>query len=169
MSRLWYSSGMTKTIFQWSLLLAVVLVAVGGLAWYLLAPPDLDPQQLPSQAGAPGTIEGTTMYPSEFNPSQRVCAQSVTDPTYERCTDAPEQSGPDAPRFSIKVAPGTYHVYAFLRNPSDLGLTESTRAYYTEFVTCGLLASCPSHARIEVVVGSGQTVVDIRPHDWYSN
>jgi hypothetical protein len=158
---------MTTKVLLWSLLVAMVLVAAGFGAWYLIAPPSLDDGSAMPQTGAPGTIEGTTSYPSEFNPAQRVCAQSVSDPSYERCTDAPEQGGADAPTFSIKVAPGAYYVYAFLRDPSDVGIDESRRAYWTEFVSCGLTASCTSHEKLEVVVRSGQTVRDIRPHDWY--
>jgi hypothetical protein len=159
---------MSATILKYSLVAAVVLVAAVGGAWYLLAPGDIVPDATPTPIGVtPGTIEGSTLYPSEFNPAQRVCAQSVTDPAYERCTDVPEQDGPDAPTFSIKVAPGSYHVYATLQNPGDLGLQEEVRAYWTEFVTCGLHADCPSHARLEVKVQSGRTVTGILPHDWY--
>jgi hypothetical protein len=65
------------------------------------------------------------------------------------------------------VAPGTYRVYAFLRDPGDLGLEESRRAYWTEFVACGLSVDCTSHEILEVEVKSGQTVSGILPHDWY--
>ena len=159
---------MNATILKYSLLGAVVLAAAVAGGWYLVAPTDVAVDSTPSPIGvAPGTIEGWTLYPSEFNPAQRVCAQSVADPAYERCADVPEQEGPESPTFSIKVAPGVYHVYATLRNPGDLGLQEETRAYWTEFVRCGLWADCPSHAKIEVQVASGQTVTGILPHDWY--
>ncbi len=142
------------------------MAAIAAGAWYFLAPPDTAPGIVPAVT-EPGTISGTTLYPSEYNPAQRVCAQSVSDPTYERCTDVPEQLGPDAPEFSVKVAPGTYHVYAFLKDPSDMGLTESRRAYWTEFVLCDMTTDCRSHTYLEVVVGADQTVLDVRPHDWY--
>jgi hypothetical protein len=158
---------MTTKILLWSLLAAAVLVAAGFGAWYLIAPPALDDGSAVPQTGAPGAIEGTTFYPSEYNPAQHVCAQSVTDESYERCTDVPEQDGAVEPVFSIKVAPGTYYVYAYLRDPSDVGIDEARRAYWTAFVSCGLTASCTSHEKLEVVVGPGETVRDIRPHDWY--
>jgi len=41
------------------------------------------------------------------------------------------------------------------------------RAYYSEFVTCGLRVSCPSHAPIVVTVLAGQMVSAVDPHDWY--
>lgn len=158
---------MTAPIFKYSFATAAVIVAVVAGGWYFLDAPAVTPESTPASVGVPGTIEGTTAYPSEFNPAQRVCAQSTTDSGYERCTDVPEQEGPDAPKFSIKVTPGSYHVYAYLRNPADLGLTESHRAYWTEFVRCGTISGCGSHAPLLVVVVSGMTVVDIRPQDWY--
>lgn len=148
--------------------IAIVLVALGSLGWYLFAPVEHQEVGTPMPSGTQaGTISGTTMYPSEFNPAQRVCAQSIKDAGYQRCVDVAEQTGQQVPTFSIKVAPGTYEVYAMIKNPSDLGLTESRRAYWTEFVACGLLASCASHAHIEVKVGSGQAVTGVSPHDWY--
>lgn len=153
---------MNTKLFKAAGLVALVLVALGAGAWYLLAPPDTAPAQLE------GRIEGTTLYPSDYVPAQTVCAQSVDDAAALRCTDAPEGDADTAPRFAIRVPPGTYEVYAFLKNPSDLGLEESPRAYWTEFVRCGLDISCPSHERIPVTVGSGETIIDVFPHDWYN-
>jgi hypothetical protein len=152
----------TSKIFNYALLGAVVLVAAVAGAWYLLAPPD------GQSVAMPGRIEGTTFYPSDFNPAQTVCAQSLDDKTVLKCVDVPEQVGSAAPKFSIKVPAGRYYVYAILEDPSDLGLSESTKAYWTEFVRCGLKSGCPSHQKLEVIVGSGQTIIDIKPHDWYS-
>lgn len=158
---------MTATIFKYSLIAAVALAAAVAGVWYFVAPPDVAPEKTLAPQEEPGTIAGSTSYPSDFNPAQRVCAQSVADENYERCADVPEQEGTLAPTFSIKVTPGSYYVYATLKDPSDMGLQEEVRAYYTEFVTCGLRAGCPSHARLEVVVSSGQTVSGINPQDWY--
>ena len=157
---------MNATIFKYALLLAIVVAARGAGAWYFLAPPKTTPGEVPVLQ-EPGIIKGTTSYPSDFNPAQRVCAQSVTDSSYERCADVPEQEGTVVPTFSIKVAPGTYQVYAFLKDPSELGLDESRRAYWTEFVRCGMTTDCTDHARLDVVVGAAAAVVDIRPQDWY--
>jgi len=41
------------------------------------------------------------------------------------------------------------------------------KAYYSEFVTCGLSVNCPSHKPIPVAVKTGETVNDIDPQDWY--
>ncbi|MCC6934268.1 MAG: hypothetical protein IT406_01050 [Candidatus Yanofskybacteria bacterium] len=152
---------MTANLFKTALIGGVVLVAIIAGAWYFIAPPDAAPIALS------GYIEGTTGYPSEFNPAQVVCAESTTDVALKRCVEAPEQEGGVAPAFRIKVPAGTYRVYATLKDPSDLGLSESGKAYWSAFVTCGFLASCKDHTPLEVVVHSGATASGILPHDWY--
>lgn len=144
-------------------ILAVLLILIGGgfAIYYVTGSPDL-----PTES-APGFIEGTTLYPSEFVPAQRVCAVQ-TDEKAEFCDAAPEGTGPDLPTFRLEVPPGDYYVYALVENPGELNLESSSRAFWTEFVVCGLQASCPSHEPIVVKVRSGETVTDIRPHDWYN-
>lgn len=139
------------------------IAAIGALGWYLFAAP-AEPLET-----AQGTISGTTGYPSEFNPSQRVCAQMVGDSSQEYCVVTSEQTTPDAPTFSIQVPVGTYYVYATLRNPADAGLEDNLTAYWTEFVQCGLHVGCASHAKIPVIVSADETVSEIRPVDWYTN
>lgn len=114
-----------------------------------------------------GMITGTTLYPSDFNPAQTVCAQSVSDTTWTSCVNVPEQSASESPMFSIRVPAGTYWVYSVITNPSEMGLDQSPKAYYTRFVLCGLRFDCTDHTKINVEVGSAQTVTDVRPHDWY--
>ncbi len=41
------------------------------------------------------------------------------------------------------------------------------RAYYSDFVTCGLNVNCPSHQPIAVEALAGKTVT-ADPHDWYN-
>lgn len=111
-------------------------------------------------------IEGTFSYPSEGIPDDLVaCVEGVTvkQPT---CTDqhiSLEPNASVADDFRIAVPPGSYYVYAY--RPSD----PSYKAYYSEFVTCGLSVNCPSHDPITVEVAAGQTVKNIKPHDWYNS
>lgn len=153
---------MKKKASLFSVILVVILAA-GALVWYLFAAPK---EQIQTTNGR---IEGTTGYPSEFNPSQRVCAQTVQDQTREFCVVTSEQTSTDSPTFSIAVPPGTYYVYATLRNPDDLGLEENLTAYWTEYVPCGLHVGCKNHEKIAVTVTPGETVTNIQPHDWYAN
>jgi hypothetical protein len=62
----------------------------------------------------------------------------------------------------LELDPGSYYVYAQL--PGD-----PYKAYYDEFVTCGLKFGCPSHKPIEVVVKAGVNLTAINPHDWYDD
>ncbi|MBW7955895.1 hypothetical protein H3C66_04140 [Patescibacteria group bacterium] len=103
-----------------------------------------------------GFIQGSLSFPSEVLPPQKICAVNTTS-QLETCVEQRQGSS-----YKIEVPAGTYHVYAVtLDNPN-------TRAYYSEFVTCGLLASCPSHEPIEVVVVEGQATREVDPGDWYN-
>lgn len=64
--------------------------------------------------------------------------------------------------YSVDVAaPATYEIYALT------GLHQGYKAYYSEYVTCGMRDGCPSHQRILVPVKAGETVNNINPQDWY--
>lgn len=152
---------MTTNVFNYSLLAAVVIVAAIAGVWYLLDAPEGTPL-------APGRIEGTTSYPSEYLPAQIVCAEPV-DGGESFCTDAPEgYAGELTPPWSIEVPAGDYYIYARLRDPSEIGSDFGDyRAYETAFVRCGMDVACTDHARSVITVGSGATVTDVRPYDWY--
>jgi len=107
-----------------------------------------------------GTIQGQLSFPSEFLPKQRICAVDVNTTT-ELCTETYEGN-----TYTLSVPAGTYHVYAMVLPTPD---TPSIgKAYYSEFVTCGLLATCPSHEPINVTVEAGETTTNVNPGDWYN-
>ncbi len=109
-----------------------------------------------------GYIEGTFIFPSEGIPeTMRACAEN-TENAQITCSGTLKETGLKN-TFSFEVPAGKYRVYA----ESGLEGQQNYKAYYTEFVTCGLLASCPSHEKIIVTVGIDETVSDIMPHDWY--
>lgn len=152
---------MTTNVFKFSVFTGVIIVAVVAAGWYLLAAPDGEPAAL-------GRIEGTTSYPSEYLPSQRVCAEPVSggEPV---CADAPAgYAGELTPPWSIELPAGEYFVWASLADPSEVGSDFGDyRAYYTEFVRCGMEISCTDHSKIAVTVRSGESTGDVSPHDWY--
>jgi hypothetical protein len=152
---------MTTDVFKFSVVGAVVIVAIVFGAWYFLAPPDEAPAM-------PGRIEGTTNYPSEYTPEQVVCAQP-TEGGESLCTEAPAgYAGESTPTWSIEAPAGSYFVYARLKDPSEMGSDFGEyRAYYTAYVLCTSDTDCPDHSKLPVTVTSGQTVSDIAPHDWY--
>lgn len=124
-------------------------------------------------AAAPqtGVIEGSLSYPSDFIPPDvTICAENLgTKKIY--CTNKHLKAKKYQYQVGYKLTapPGDYHVYAYLPDPAKYGATfpKDYRAYYSEFVKCGMSIDCPSHAPIVVKVKSGETVSGIDPQDWY--
>ena len=127
-----------------------------------LNPPKEDAQP-PIQPLQVGTIEGNLSYPSEQIPDLTVCAQDINGSSSPYCTtslinDSKYTAGRG---YMLEVAPGDYYVYSYFIDPVHT-------AYYTEFVTCGLDISCPSHDKIVVHVNNGDHLTNIDPVDWYN-
>ena len=123
----------------------------------------------PSETSSPsagidqsGTITGSVSFPSEVIPDMEVCAENVNS-DQEICTTEilEEVSYTFGKGYRLDVPAGTYTVYAKLPN-------DSYKAYYNEFVTCGLMASCTSHEPIPVEVEVGDIITGIDPQDWYN-
>jgi hypothetical protein len=124
----------------------------------------------PAQVGTPGIIEGSLGYPSEFIPDMTICAENIA--TKERLCTAQHLKGKQyqyGEGYKLKVPPGEYHVYAFLPDPAKIGADypKDYRAYYSEFVKCGMRSECTSHAPVVVRVRSGEHLKKIDPQDWY--
>jgi len=116
-----------------------------------------------------GTVTGQIMYPSDYIPADlNVCAENLGDGTVV-CTAKHLKGKQHRTIYRLDLPPGDYHVYAKLTDAASYGAGYGPdyRAYYSEFVICGLLASCPSHAPIRVRVQAGKTVGSIDPADWY--
>lgn len=112
-----------------------------------------------------GRIEGSLSYPSSQIPQElKVCAINQADQeeycTADHLSDA--EYLPSGLGYVLEVPVGEYQVYAIL--PSNL----EQRAYFSEFVTCGLKVDCPSHQPITVSVYPGITTPEVNPHDWYA-
>jgi len=125
----------------------------------------------PAQKTAPGIIEGSLSHPSEFiPPDMTICAQNIS--TQERLCTARHLKGEQyqyGDGYKLKVPPGAYHVYAYLPDPGKYGASypKDYRAYYSEFVKCGMREECLSHAPVVVRVRSGENLKSIDPQDWY--
>ncbi len=124
-----------------------------------------------AQESRPGIIEGSLAYPSEFIPEDMtICAENLA--TAQRFCTARHLKGKKyryGEGYQLKVPPGEYHVYAYLPDPGKYGAgySKDYRAYYSEFVKCGMREGCASHAPIVVKVKSGQNLKGIDPQDWY--
>ena len=107
-----------------------------------------------------GFITGELSYPSDFIPPDlTVCAIDLAT-RQEHCTSRKTRSGRRY-TYRLEVPAGNYHVFARTKEMSGV------RAFYNEFVTCGLDASCKSHKPIAVSVKAGATAGKINPQDWY--
>jgi hypothetical protein len=120
-------------------------------------------------------ISGEVSYPSESRPEQEVYAIDVNDSSRWFSVTTPPYAGqgtggtaspsPDPGKsYSIQVPPGTYHVVAYIKTDTP---GTSGPGLYSEYVRCGLRASCSDHTLIDVTVAAGQTRTEIDPADWY--
>lgn len=138
--------------------------AVEKLAWVRLSVTEPS-----AQSGATATISGTFSYPSDHIPSDlEVCAEGV-DSKAQYCT-ARKIMAKTETRYELNVPPGRYHVFARhsdRQSASAENMDPDYRAYYSDFVTCGLNVNCPSHQPIAVEALAGKTVT-ADPHDWYN-
>ncbi len=152
---------MTPELLKYTLKVSIGVVIISVVAWFVGT-------QLQPASIATGTIEGSTNYPSEYLPEQIVCAEPVSGGA-ETCVVVPAGDPQlTAPAWALQVAPGQYYVSAKVKDPgaigSDLG---EYRAYYTKYVTCGLMYECKDHGKIVITVEPGKTVTGITPYDWY--
>lgn len=141
-----------------------------GQGRLVLPSPASQPETTPSPENSTspsiqtGIIEGSLSYPSEGIPeAMKICAEEVSA-KQQFCADKHIK----APKYQygigyqIQVPAGSYEVFAFLPD------TPAQKAYYSEFVICGLSADCPSHKPIKVIVEPGKTTDKIDPQDWYA-
>ncbi len=120
-------------------------------------------------AGGKGFIEGSLGYPGDSIPKGvEVCAENMETKKLS-CTKTQIQDRQYKYNvgYKMEIASGKYTVYATVPTATWKGY----KAYYSEFVTCGLNnigGSCTSHKPVEVVVGDNKTVTDVNPYDWYN-
>lgn len=122
----------------------------------------LPPTETPIPTATPqstGSISGKLGYPSEGIPPLRIVAFNILTGEYYWQNTILNQS-----YYSFEEMPvGNYYVLAYkISNPS-----QTFFAAYSEFVTCGLQAGCPSHALIVVEVKPGMETTNVDPIDWY--
>jgi hypothetical protein len=115
-----------------------------------------------AQPANTGAITGLVAYPAEGHPAMTICAFGATDRSVHYCVDLPQATTPPKSPYTISgLRPGTYHVFAYAAGNERAG------GAYTEYVRCGLRASCSDHTLVDVVVRAGESVRDIEVSDWY--
>lgn len=110
-----------------------------------------------------GTVVGSISYPSESIPEGlTVCAENASTKrpycTSEQVKDSKFTYGVG---YKLSLPEGVYTIYATV--PEN-----ETKAYYSEYVTCGLRSECTSHLPIEINVKAGSILNSIDPQDWYA-
>ena len=129
----------------------------------------LFPAQAKESAPQTANITGVLSYPSDIDlPGMIVCAEAV-DSRSIHCTDKRipnRRSGKVT--YKLRVPAGSYYVFATIVNGEEpVEDVRGYKAYYSEFVKCGLSTNCPSHEPVKVTVRAGQTLTGIDPADWY--
>ena len=164
----------------------IAIIVAGGAIWWLSKSSAESAQNVPtteaprapqgdaaSQEGVEqstdeseeaGTITGSLTYPSEaFPPDMEVHATNIDTNQDYISTDRIEGSQYKyGTGYKLDVPAGRYYVYGLLRSqPND-------RAYYNQFIKCGMAIECTDQSKIEVVVKQGQSTEDIMVGDWWN-
>lgn len=120
---------------------------------------------LGASAQGNGKIRGKLTYPSEFIPSDMVVCVESTERTV--CSNSRQKFGyvfkvnRASAKYEVSLPPGKYYIYGKTRE------MRGVKAYYNEFVKCGMSVDCRSKRLIRITVRSGRTVSGITVGDWY--
>jgi len=104
-----------------------------------------------------GTISGTIKYPEEKIPALLVCAVNLKTEK-KQCV----QTLPNTPSYALRVPEGDYWVYSKLEDDPV-----KRKAWYSEFLECGLLPECKDHSPVTVAVMNDE-IAEAHPNDWYA-
>jgi len=113
-----------------------------------------------------GTIEGSLSYPGESIPSDlQVCAENIFYNDQIYCADQiiNDSKYTNSTGYTIEAPVGSYYVYSYIPSAPD------NKAYYTEFVECGLSVDCTSHDKLIIDVYPDETTDKVDPIDWYQS
>lgn len=131
--------------------------------------PTATPEATPTPTES-GFIRGTMAYPSDGIPGGMVACAENQETKETACTDG-RNSWEARVSYTLKVPPGRYYVYGKLLPGGDDSAEgmRGVRAYYTEFMKCGMGANCNSHKRIPLEVSAGESLTGITVGDWWAN
>jgi hypothetical protein len=115
----------------------------------------------PTNSATTGSVSGKLCYPASVLPALTIYAKNLGDGAVFKQENPENQS-----QYTLPGLPeGNYYLFAYTHpgtnNPTSIGIG------YTQFVLCGLLASCTDHAMIAVPVNAGETTTDVDICDGY--
>jgi|GEM_PF-1519749 len=117
-----------------------------------------------------GTVTGKITYPSSGIPNKvKVFAEDTkTAKVYEAIVTFSEPTADISATatYTITAPAGSYYVYGTLAGFNDQN-GSPWKAYYNQFVVCGLAASCKDTTKVAVTLAAGKTVENITIGDWY--
>ncbi len=115
-----------------------------------------------------GIIEGSLTYPSQGIPTDiQIVAEDITTgktfQTTDQITDTKYTYGKG---FKLTVPIGSYYVYGTHQgfNGTD---GKQWKAYYNQFVVCGMSVDCKDYTKVIVKVEAEKTTAPIMVGDWY--
>lgn len=111
-----------------------------------------------------GTITGSLTYPSEgIPPDMEIHAyNTVTEHDYFVRDHLSGEEYAYGVGFRMDVPAGTYYVYGVLPSNPD------QKAYYNEFVRCGMSVDCTDMTKVVVTVEAGKETKGVVVGDWYN-
>lgn len=111
-----------------------------------------------------GFVTGTIYFPSEFYPDDlEVCAEEVVSGDLVDCVSYEMGTYSGLAEYILELPEGDYYIYG----QTDSGMYSGYKAYYNEFVECGMAVGCNDHTPIEVTITAGDTEYNVSPSDWY--
>ena len=126
-----------------------------------------------------GKITGKLTYPSDYIPPKMIlCVEKSIGSMNVFCSNDTASRlrrakikfylNHNAASYQIRLPAGKYFIFAtFPDGKAPTGDMEGVKAYYNEFVKCGMSVECKSKKPIALVVRSGRSVRGITVGDWY--
>lgn len=117
-----------------------------------------------------GTVIGKIMYPASGIPTKvKVFAEETkTGKTYEATVtfSDPTKDVSATATYTVSAPAGSYYIYGSLAGFNDQN-GSPWKAYYNQFVICGMAASCKDTTKVVVNISAAKTVESITIGDWY--
>lgn len=121
-------------------------------------------------------IAGKLTYPSDYIPPEMIVCVSKGGETYCSNKSRTRLSAAKisfrlnyrAANYEVRLPAGSYLIYGtFPRGKAPTPGMEGLKAYYNDFVKCGMDIKCTSKKPISIKVAAGRTVRGITVGDWY--
>lgn len=117
-----------------------------------------------------GTVIGKIMYPASGIPTKvKVFAEDTkSGKTYEATVafSDPSKDVSATATYTISIPASSYYIYGTLAGFNDQN-GDPWKAYYNQYVICGMAASCKDSTKVVVNVVAAKTVENITIGDWY--